>query len=320
MHEILFEVDDINVYQKVCGFQDEHLLAMEKALGVTMIPRGNRIKVSGESESVGLAERLLHVVSDYISERDDDYALDQNDLKYMISLAKKGEKINIASLDRLKIYIPESRKFVYPKSFNQAAYLNEIAKKTVVFGVGPAGTGKTYLAVAAALQEYYSGRVGRILLTRPAVEAGENLGFLPGDLVQKINPYLRPLYDALFDLVSFEKIQILIEKDIIEIAPLAYMRGRTLNNAFIILDEAQNTTSAQMKMFLTRLGNNAKMVISGDITQIDIDKPEKSGLMTVRKILRDVEDISFVHFNADDVCRHPVVERIISAYDTYHKK
>jgi phosphate starvation-inducible PhoH-like protein len=320
MTESLFEVDDLRLYQKIVGFKDENLTIVEDVIGVELIARGNQIKIKGTDEKVSLTEKLLHVISDYVANRDDDFLLDKSDLKYLISISKKNEPINISSFQRLKIFIPESKRYVYPKSQNQTHYLNEIATKTITFGIGPAGTGKTYLAVAAALQEYYNGNVARILLTRPAVEAGESLGFLPGDLVQKINPYLRPLYDALFDLVSFEKIQALIEKDIIEIAPLAYMRGRTLNNAFIILDEAQNTTGAQMKMFLTRLGNNAKMVISGDISQIDIDKPEKSGLLLVRKILRNVDDISFVEFTAADVCRNPVVERIIKAYEAHSKK
>ncbi|MBN2436177.1 MAG: PhoH family protein [Spirochaetes bacterium] len=282
-----------------------------------LTPRGNSIIISGSKEHCIIAEKMLHVMSDYLEDKPENYEFDRYDLKYLVTLAKSGEKINFAAINRLKIYIPESKKSVYPKSLNQIHYLSEIDKKAVTFAIGPAGTGKTYLAVAAALKEYYNGNIRRIVLTRPAVEAGESLGFLPGDLVQKINPYLRPLYDALFDLVSFEKIEVMIEKNIIEIAPLAYMRGRTLNDAFIILDEAQNTTASQMKMFLTRLGNNSKMVISGDITQIDIEKPKRSGLLLVRKILRKVNDVSFVEFNSEDICRHPVVEQIINAYDEF---
>lgn len=317
MSDFVFETDNRALYQKICGFKDQNLVSIGNALMTRLTPRGNSIIISGSKEHCIIAEKMLHVMSDYLEDKPENYEFDRYDLKYLVTLAKSGEKINFAAINRLKIYIPESKKSVYPKSLNQIHYLSEIDKKAVTFAIGPAGTGKTYLAVAAALKEYYNGNIRRIVLTRPAVEAGESLGFLPGDLVQKINPYLRPLYDALFDLVSFEKIEVMIEKNIIEIAPLAYMRGRTLNDAFIILDEAQNTTASQMKMFLTRLGNNSKMVISGDITQIDIEKPKRSGLLLVRKILRKVNDVSFVEFNSEDICRHPVVEQIINAYDEF---
>jgi phosphate starvation-inducible PhoH-like protein len=317
MTDQVFETEDRALYQKICGFKDQNLKSIEEAISIRLTPRGTSIIISGSQEHAEIAEKLLHVMSDFLADKPENYEFDRFDIKYLITLAKSGEKINFAAINRLKIFIPESKKNVYPKSFNQIHYLSEIDKKAITFAIGPAGTGKTYLAVAAALKEYYNGKVRRIILTRPAVEAGENLGFLPGDLVQKINPYLRPLYDALFDLVSFEKIDAMMEKNIIEIAPLAYMRGRTLNDAFIILDEAQNTTASQMKMFLTRLGNNSKMVISGDITQIDIDKPKRSGLLLVRKILRKVKDVSFVEFNSEDICRNPVVEQIINAYEEF---
>lgn len=317
MSNLSFDIQDVELSRKICGFKDQNLASIESNLKVQLIPRGSQILLKGEHQATEIALRLLHVMSDYLADKPENFEFDRYDLKYLITLAKSGEKINFQAIDRLKIFIPESKRTVYPKSMNQIHYLSEIDKKSIVFGIGPAGTGKTYLAVAAALKEFYKGTIQRIVLTRPAVEAGESLGFLPGDLIQKINPYLRPLYDALFDLVSFEKIQLLIEKNQIEIAPLAYMRGRTLNNAFVILDEAQNTTASQMKMFLTRLGNNSKMVISGDITQIDIAKPKSSGLLLVRKILRKVDGVSFVEFTSDDVCRHPVVEQIIRAYDAY---
>ena len=243
MSDFVFETDNRALYQKICGFKDQNLASIGNALSTRLTPRGNSIIISGSKEHCVIAEKMLHVMSDYLEDKPENYEFDRYDLKYLVTLAKSGEKINFAAINRLKIYIPESKKSVYPKSLNQIHYLSEIDKKAVTFAIGPAGTGKTYLAVAAALKEYYTGNIRRIVLTRPAVEAGESLGFLPGDLVQKINPYLRPLYDALFDLVSFEKIETMIEKNIIEIAPLAYMRGRTLNDAFIILVEAQNTTS-----------------------------------------------------------------------------
>jgi phosphate starvation-inducible protein PhoH and related proteins len=313
--EYLFEFDDTALYSKVCGSRDTNLKTIENLLGVVLIPRGNTLAISGDEPKVRLADTLLHTMTDYLHDKNDDFEFDPYDLRYLVDLAVKGESLRAEDVARLKVRMPDTGKTVYPKSYTQAHYLSEIAKRPVVFGIGPAGTGKTYLAVAAALREFYSGKVSRIVLTRPAVEAGESLGFLPGDFIQKINPYLRPLYDALFDLVPVEKVTRLIENNTIEIAPLAYMRGRTLNNAFIILDEAQNTTLSQMKMFLTRLGNNSRMVISGDSTQIDIEKPSQSGLLQVMKILKDIPEISFVKFTAEDICRHPIVQKIVAAYE-----
>jgi phosphate starvation-inducible PhoH-like protein len=212
---------------------------------------------------------------------------------------------------------PDNGKIIVPKTINQADYVNSMNKNPVTIGIGPAGTGKTYLAVASAIYNLLRGKVQRIILTRPAVEAGENLGFLPGDPIQKINPYLRPLYDALFDMQSVERVASMIEKEIIEIAPLAFMRGRTLNNAFVILDEAQNTTSSQMKMFLTRLGNNSRFVISGDITQVDLDISKKSGLSHTQKVLRGIKEVRFIEFTKEDISRHPVVEKIVAAYEKH---
>lgn len=315
MKEITFQIDDLALYKKICGYKDKNIKIIEEILEISFIPRGNKFIMKGDQAKVEAANKLLHVMSDFLHDKDEKYEFDTFDIKYLSKQVKNGINIKVDDIKKLKLYIPESGKTVLPKSVTQAKYISEINKRAVTFGIGPAGTGKTYLAVAVALNHYYTGKISRIILTRPAVEAGESLGYLPGDFVQKINPYLRPLYDALFDLVSFEKITRLIEDNTIEIAPLAYMRGRTLNNAFIILDEAQNTTSAQMKMFLTRLGNNSKMVISGDITQIDIDKPAKSGLLLARKILKKIPEISFIQFTQEDICRHPIVEKIVEAYE-----
>ncbi|HOA07036.1 MAG TPA: PhoH family protein [Spirochaetota bacterium] len=313
--DLNFEFDDSSLAAKLCGVKDSNIKEIEKSLGVSIVPRGNVLMISGDDTGVENANSLMHLMSDYLHDKDDSFEFDPFDLRYLIDMSRQGIKIRPEDISRLKVKIPDTGKTVYPKSYTQAHYLSEISKKSIVFGVGPAGTGKTYLAVAAALREYYAQKVSRIILTRPAVEAGESLGYLPGDFMQKINPYLRPLYDALFDLMSYEKVTRLIENNTIEIAPLAYMRGRTLNNAFIILDESQNTTKSQMKMFLTRLGNNSKMVISGDATQIDIDKPSQSGLLHSMKILRGIKEISFVEFGPEDICRHPVVQKIVSAYD-----
>ncbi len=287
---------------------------------VRIIPRGNTLIVSGPSEASDAAIRLLHVLSDYLHENGTRKELDDFDVRYMARSFACGRDIKASDINKFKIVIAETGRVVVPRTLNQADYISRIHEHPITFAIGPAGTGKTYLAVAVGLHLLFKGKVERIILTRPAVEAGENLGFLPGDLIQKINPYLRPLYDALFDLITFEKVSSLIEKGVIEIAPLAYMRGRTLNRAYIILDEAQNTTTSQMKMFLTRLGNEAKIVISGDVTQIDLDKPSKSGLLHAMRILRDVKEIAFMEFSPEDICRHHVVEKIVAAYDKYEEK
>lgn len=315
MNEIKFEIDSRPLYEKLCGVNDVNLKYIEQYSGLTLIPRGQTVIIKGKQDETLVVNRLLHILTDYLHDKDPDFEFDQFDIRYLLQQAETGKKIQVEDLRKMKIIIPESRKSVFPKSITQAHYISEISKRPVTFGIGPAGTGKTYLAVACALNEFFNDRVSRIILTRPAVEAGESLGYLPGDFIQKINPYLRPLYDALFDLVSFEKITKLIENNLIEIAPLAYMRGRTLNNAFVILDEAQNTTLSQMKMFLTRLGNNSKMVISGDQTQIDIDRPSKSGLIQSMRLLKNVEEVSFVKFSGSDICRHPIVEKIVAAYE-----
>jgi len=314
MYTEIFEVDDTSLYKRVCGYKDKNLRQVEKLLGITLIPRGNTVIVQSETEtSTGMA--VLCAFTEYLRKKEANQELDDFEIRYIASTVKSGKKFRFEEIDRLKIFIPETGRTIVPKTVNQAAYLNSIYNSPVTFGIGPAGTGKTYLAVVMAIHYFLKGKVERIVLTRPAVEAGENLGFLPGDLIQKINPYLRPLYDALFELLSIERVSNLIEKGYIEIAPLAYMRGRTLNNAYIILDEAQNTTLSQMKMFLTRLGNNSRFVISGDITQVDLAKPRESGLIQCRKILKGIDGIEFIHFTREDISRHPIVEKIVAAYE-----
>jgi phosphate starvation-inducible PhoH-like protein len=315
MVENRFEIDDTSIFKRICGYKDANLKKIEELAGVEIIPRGTTLIVKAVKEKNDLVMKLLHVMSDFIYANGKDYEYDEFDLKYIIATVMSGRNFKADDIGRLKISFQDTGKAVVPKTLNQAHYITAINGHAVTIATGPAGTGKTYLAVVMALKYLLSGKVDRIILTRPAVEAGENLGYLPGDLVQKINPYLRPLYDALFDLQPFEKISKMMEKNIIEVAPLAYMRGRTLNNAFIILDEAQNTTVAQMKMFLTRLGNNSKIVISGDDTQIDIEKPKKSGLLHAMKILKDINDISFIRFTREDISRHPIVEKIVAAYE-----
>ncbi len=314
MYQQTFEADDTSLYMHICGYKDKNLRQIEKFLGVTLIPRGNTIIIQSETDTAP-AINVLNSLSEYITGRDSKAELDDFEVRYIISAQQTGRKIKSEDINRLKIYLPDTGKTIVPRTVNQAAYMSAIHNSPVTFGIGPAGTGKTYLAVVLAIHYFLKGKVERIVLTRPAVEAGENLGFLPGDLIQKINPYLRPLYDALFELLSFERVTSLIEKGYIEIAPLAYMRGRTLNNAYIILDEAQNTTTSQMKMFLTRLGANSKFVISGDVTQIDLAKPRYSGLIQCQKILKGIEGIEFVNFGREDISRHPVVEKIVAAYE-----
>jgi phosphate starvation-inducible PhoH-like protein len=314
MNQIQLEIDDNAVVRKICGFQDRNLRTMEEILGLEIIPRGNTFILKGKEHQLETAEKLLHSLSDHLHGKEESFELDDMDLRYIAQIAR-DEDIRADEIAKLKIVLPESRKTITPKSLNQARYISAIGSVPIVFGAGPAGTGKTYLAVAAALRQFYEGKATRIVLTRPAVEAGESLGYLPGDLIEKINPYLRPLYDALFEFVPVEKVSKMIENGTIEIAPLAYMRGRTLNNAVVILDEAQNTTISQMKMFLTRLGVNSTIVVSGDPTQVDLGRRDDSGLIHAMKILTGIGEIEFVHFMKDDICRHPVVQKIVDAYE-----
>jgi phosphate starvation-inducible PhoH-like protein len=314
MNQIQLEIDDSSVIRKICGFQDRNLRTIESIIGIEITARGNTFMLKGKEHQLQTAEKLLHSLSDYLHGKEDSFEFDDMDLRYIAQISSEVE-LKADDIAKLKISLPETKKTVIPKSLNQARYISAIGKVPIVFGIGPAGTGKTYLAVAAALRQFYEGKATRIVLTRPAVEAGESLGFLPGDLIEKINPYLRPLYDALFEFVPFEKVSKMIENGTIEIAPLAYMRGRTLNNAVVILDEAQNTTVSQMKMFLTRLGINSTIVVSGDSTQVDLGRNTESGLLHAMKILTGVKEIEFVHFEKSDICRHPVVQKIVDAYE-----
>lgn len=315
MADNTFEIEDTSLYKKICGKNDENIRTIESLMGVEIIPRGNTLIVQGEGSKEVKALNILHVLGDYLQVKEDSYEVSPFELKYLTNAIAEGKKIKPDDINRLKVTIAESGKTIIPKTLNQARYMTSIQNRAITFGIGPAGTGKTYLAVVLALKYFLQGKVKRIVLTRPAVEAGESLGFLPGDLIQKINPYLRPLYDALFDLLSFERVSKLIEDGSIEIAPLAYMRGRTLNNSFIILDEAQNTTKSQMKMFLTRLGVNSRFVITGDVTQIDLESPGNSGLLHSSKLLKNIEEIDFIYFQKEDISRHPVVEKVVAAYE-----
>lgn len=312
-HQVTLEPNDSRQLATLCGPFDAHLRQIEERLGITINNRGNQFQLIGESKVVLAATELLNHLY-----REVNGGTHLTSHMVHLSLQESGVE---ALLDRQpgddENLIVTRRKSVKPKGRNQHKYVKRILSNDINFGVGPAGTGKTYLAVACAVAALEREQVRRILLVRPAVEAGEKLGFLPGDLSQKINPYLRPLYDALYDLVGFERVEKLLEKNVIEIAPLAYMRGRTLNDAFIILDEGQNTTKEQMKMFLTRTGFGSTVVITGDITQIDLPKGTRSGLKQVIKVLKNVEGISFTHFSPKDVVRHPLVQRIVEAYESH---
>lgn len=273
------------------------------------------LTIKGDPQAVHKAEQLLHELCELIA---GGYSVDSHDLRLMLRLYENSPQPDIRHIFADRIPVPSRRRYVSPKTEGQKAYVDAIRRHDIVFAIGPAGTGKTYLAMAMAVASLFSKEMERIILARPAVEAGEKLGFLPGDLQEKVNPYLRPLYDALFDTMDFERAQKMMERGTIEIAPIAYMRGRTLNDSFIILDEAQNTTSEQMKMFLTRLGFNSKAVITGDVTQVDLPPGKVSGLVEVQDVLRGIPDIRFVYFTDRDVVRHELVQQIIRAYETYH--
>ncbi|MEY6433780.1 PhoH family protein [Thioalkalicoccus limnaeus] len=300
----------------LCGQLDQHLRQIERRLGIEINNRGTAFRLIGDPDGVTAGEQVLRdlysaTASEVLNPETVHLHLQEADLD-----ARLGERFD----RRPEILIKTKRGLVRARGPNQQEYLHAIQHHDINFGVGPAGTGKTYLAVASAVEALETDRVRRLLLVRPAVEAGERLGFLPGDLAQKIDPYLRPLYDALFEMLGFEKVNKLIERNVIEVAPLAYMRGRTLNEAFIILDEAQNTTPEQMKMFLTRLGFGSTAVITGDVTQVDLPRGQPSGLRQAVEILRDVPGISFTFFNARDVVRHTLVQRIVNAYEAFDRQ
>jgi phosphate starvation-inducible PhoH-like protein len=294
------------------GNHDENLRTIEDAFGVKISARGKEIVVGGSAENRAIVEKMLHEMQQLIEQG---YPLKKSDVQTSVRVMRDKPLTNLIEFFTDDAIGHAVRRVVSPRNMAQKLYLQAINENDIVFGVGPAGTGKTYLAVAAASAALNDKQIKRIVLCRPAVEAGERLGFLPGDIAEKINPYLRPLYDSLYDIIGFEKVEKLMERSVIEIAPLAFMRGRTLNDAFIILDEAQNTTPEQMKMFLTRLGFGSKAVVTGDITQVDLPDGKKSGLREVRRILDGVEGLNFFDFSDRDVVRHPLVAKIVTAYD-----
>ena len=301
----------------VFGSFDENIKRIEEAIGVTIVNRGTELKVSGDEEPVDKAVRALEGLLTLASKGE---TIDEQRVRYLISLVREGNDEQISKMTQGVVCITAKGKPIKAKTVGQQNYMNAIANNTITIGVGPAGTGKTYLAVAAAVAAFRERTVNRIILTRPAVEAGERLGFLPGDLQNKVDPYLRPLYDALYDMLGPETFQKYQERGSIEVAPLAYMRGRTLDDSFIILDEAQNTTKEQMKMFLTRLGFGSKIVITGDVTQIDLPDDKVSGLKDAIRVLDDVKDIAICRLTSLDVVRHALVQEIINAYEKAEKK
>ena len=294
------------------GHHDENLRMLEDAFNVKISSRGNEIFVQGKPESIAPVEKLLGQMQELIGQG---YPIRKSDVSTGVRVLRDKPDTNLVDFFTDDAVGAAVRRVVTPRNMAQKLYLQSIRDYDITFGIGPAGTGKTFLAVAAAAAALNDKQIKRIVLCRPAVEAGERLGFLPGDIAEKINPYLRPLYDSLYDIIGFEKVEKLIERSIIEIAPLAFMRGRTLNDAFIILDEAQNTTPEQMKMFLTRLGFGSKAVVTGDVTQVDLPEGKKSGLRVARNILENVEGISFFDFTDKDVVRHSLVSKIVTAYD-----
>jgi phosphate starvation-inducible protein PhoH and related proteins len=311
--DVTLEPNDSRRLAALCGPFDQNLKFIERRMGIVIRNRGNRFQLSGPAEHVQLADALLNELYRDTAQFD---AVESESIHLYLQESGMEALLNPGPTDESAL-IHIGRKSIKPRGGNQTAYVQAIRAQDVNFGVGPAGTGKTYLAVACAAAALESQRVARILLVRPAVEAGEKLGFLPGDLAQKVDPYLRPLYDALYEMMGVEKVHKLIERGVIEVAPLAFMRGRTLNNAFIILDESQNTTVEQMKMFLTRIGFGSTAVVTGDVTQIDLPRGVRSGLVHVLEVLAGVEGVSFTHFGSKDVVRHPLVKRIVDAYAAY---
>ncbi|UUY10069.1 PhoH family protein [Pseudomonas sp. J452] len=314
-HRFTLEPFEARRFANLCGQFDEHLRLIEQRLAIEIRNRGNQFELVGEPQHTHSAENLLRRLY-----RETKGAELSPDLVHLFLQESGIEELNSDPRNTSGVTLRTKKGVIKPRGANQQRYVKSILDNDINFGVGPAGTGKTYLAVACAVDALEREQVRRILLVRPAVEAGEKLGFLPGDLAQKIDPYLRPLYDALYEMLGFEQVAKLIEKQVIEIAPLAYMRGRTLNNSFIILDESQNTTLEQMKMFLTRIGFGSTAVITGDITQVDLPRGTKSGLAHVIEVLRDVPGITFTHFKPKDVVRHPLVQRIVEAYERFEDR
>ncbi|WLV23595.1 PhoH family protein [Aciduricibacillus chroicocephali] len=316
LHAIDLQLASPTEALELFGTNDKYLKQMEQKLNVSIVTRGGQVQASGNDEDIQLVAETLAALLSVIRRG---LTISERDVVYAVDLAQAGNISQLETLFEDELLKNIKGKPIRVKTLGQKTYISAIKEKDMVFGIGPAGTGKTYLAVVMAVHAMKNGLVKKIILTRPAVEAGESLGFLPGDLKEKVDPYLRPLYDGLHDVLGVEQTMRLIERETIEIAPLAYMRGRTLDDAFVILDEAQNTTPEQMKMFLTRLGFGSKMVVTGDITQVDLPKGVKSGLQVAEDMLGKVKGISFIHMNATDVVRHPLVQRIIEAYDKQGK-
>lgn len=316
MAEINFELFNNNLVQQLVGPQDNNLRLIEKILGVEIGSFGNQMNIKGSAEAIEQAKTAIDVLYNKVSKG---IAINEEEVKAAIRISG-GETDSAAAQDLSNIVLKTKKRHIYPRSATQALYIQEMMKNELVFGLGPAGTGKTYLAVALAVSMMLEGRIDKIILSRPAVEAGENLGFLPGDLKEKVDPYLRPLYDALYEMLPAEQVDKKIALGEIEIAPLAFMRGRTLSNAFVILDEAQNTTPMQMKMFLTRLGENSRMVVNGDLSQVDLPRGTVSGLRDALDVLNGTPNISSVRFSAADVVRHGLVAKIVKAYEERSKK
>lgn len=307
-----FAADDQHLANLLFGQQNKNLKQIERTLGVRIGSKGAELHIEGDPIQVALAQRLMGELYALLQQG---YPLYPTDIDYAVRILSSDSGVRLRDIFLDTIFVSARKKVISPKSLAQKTYIDAIRTNDVVFGIGPAGTGKTYLAMAMAVAFLTKREVSRIVLVRPAVEAGEKLGFLPGDIAEKVNPYLRPLYDALFDMMDFEKGQALIEKGVVEVAPLAFMRGRTLNDAFVILDEAQNTTAEQMKMFLTRLGFGSRAVVTGDVTQIDLPSGRLSGLVQAAEVLKGLEGIQFTHFTDRDVVRHPIVQVIVQAYE-----
>ncbi|WP_028841303.1 PhoH family protein [Thermodesulfobacterium hveragerdense] len=310
-------LEEYPIVRTLYGERGNNFKILENFFRVQISLKGNHIFIKGEPIDLELAEKTIAELYGLVKSG---YTIYPSDVEYASRIILENPKANLKEIFLDTIFVTSGRKVITPKGITQKKYIEAIRRSEIVFGIGPAGTGKTYLAVAMAVSYLMKGEVNRLVLVRPAVEAGEKLGFLPGDIAEKVNPYLRPLYDALYDMLSFDKVVRLFQKGAIEIAPLAFMRGRTLNEAFIILDEAQNTTSEQMKMFLTRLGQNSKAVITGDVTQIDLPDPKKSGLLEAMEVLEGIKGISFIYFTKSDVVRHPIVQQIIEAYEKKEQK
>ena len=315
--EQVLQIERIEDVLTLFGNADQNVKIIEEHFGVNIVCRGTEVKITGEPEAVSKAQRTVDTLLAMIAK---DGNLSEQNVRYVITLVEQGSEQSMAQMNNSCIAITVKGKPVKPKTLGQKKYIDAIQNNTITFGIGPAGTGKTYLAVAMAVRAFRDEQVSRIILTRPAVEAGEKLGFLPGDLQDKVDPYLRPLYDAMFDMMGPENFQRNMEKGTIEVAPLAYMRGRTLDDSFIILDEAQNTTPEQMKMFLTRLGFNSKAIVTGDVTQIDLPNAGRSGLIEAVKVLKNIDDIAIMRLTEKDVVRHKLVQDIIAAYEKYNNR